>query len=102
MGLSCCNRKNIVDSINLDLIDNNNNLNNRDKKNNGGNKVIIISNNKQIITKSCFGCPNILQPPVLNNENQENYLIGGNQYEDILKNLDSSHQDTGSELSNNN
>ena len=102
MGLSCCNRKNLVDSINLDVIENNNNLNIGDKENNGGNKVIIISNNKQIITKSYFGCPNILQPPVLNNENQEKYLIGGNQYEDILKNLDSSHQDTGSELSNNN
>ena len=105
IGGCCNNRKNIIDSINLGLMEDNKVINNgnKDKDNNEGNKIILISNNnKQIITKSCFGNPNILQPLVLNNENQEKYIIGGAQYEDLLKNLESSHQDTGSELSNNN
>ena len=102
IGGCCNNRKNIIDSINLGLMEDNKVVNNGNKANNEGNKIILISNNNQIITKSCFGNPNILQPLVLNNENQEKYIIGGTQYEDLLKNLESSHQDTGSELSNNN
>ena len=101
VGSSCCCRQNITKSLNL--VDNNQDNNGNEVINADiGNKIININqkNKTKILKISCFGNPDILYPPMLINENQENYLYQDYiQYEDMWQKLENSHEDIGSELS---
>ena len=96
IGGCCCSKQKLTKSI--ILIDNNpddngNEINNGDIVNN------IISNNQKnsvkIIKNSYFGIPDILQPPGLINQSQERYSnTDEDQYINMCKKLENSHQDT--------